>query len=311
MGQRSEKPRLTKEGKTIVCKTDNFAPLVVPGLSTSSGSNLSTIPAQERSDGPAPRDWCGSLKKTKFKNKKTDGNRDSDDLFRDLPEWLEEFTDNLEDTELHAPAHISQDSYSERPTKVVSKPRKHSIYTHFPKDRNCEVCFQTKMTRAPSRRRTGEAGPRAEKFVDLITADHRVVNEGVESRYNHRYAVVVQDLATQWIQSYSCKTKTSQEAEKSLRKFLELSAKPKIFCSDNSLEFGKSCEDLSWNHRTSTPHRSETNGIAERTVRRVTEGTSAVLLQSGLDEKWWSESMEFYCCLRNVLDLLADGKNPS
>ena len=36
-------------------------------------------------------------------------------------------------------------------------------------------------------------------------------------------------------------------------------------------------------------HRSETNGIAERAVRRVKEGTSAVLLQSGLDEKWWSD----------------------
>ena len=47
---------------------------------------------------------------------------------------LEEFTDNLEDTELHAPAHTSQDSDSERATKVVSKSSKHSIYTHFPKD---------------------------------------------------------------------------------------------------------------------------------------------------------------------------------
>ena len=51
---------------------------------------------------------------------------------------------------------------------------------------------------------------------------------------------------------------------------------------------------LSWNHRTSTPHRSETNGTAERAVRRVKEGTSAVLIQSGLDERWWSDSME--CC---------------
>ena len=40
------------------------------------------------------------------------------------------------------------------------------------------------------------------------------------------------------------------------------------------LRFVKSCEDLSWNHRTSTLHRSETNGIAERAVRRVKEGTN-------------------------------------
>ena len=38
------------------------------------------------------------------------------------------------------------------------------------------------------------------------------------------------------------------------------------------------------------------------------EGTSAVLLQSGLDEKWWADSMECYCYLRNVQDLLAVGK---
>ena len=64
------------------------------------------------------------------------------------------------------------------------------------------------MTRAPCRRRTGEAVPRSEKFGDLITADHKVLNEGCESRDNHRNAVVVQDLATQWIQSYPCRIKT-------------------------------------------------------------------------------------------------------
>ena len=86
--------------------------------------------------------------------------------------------------------------------------------------------------------------------------------------------------------------------------------KPKVIYTDNSLEFGKACEDLSWNHCTSTPHRSETNGIAERAVRRVKEGTSAVLLQSGLNESLWSDSVECYTCLRNVTDLLSDGKTP-
>ena len=37
---------------------------------------------------------------------------------------------------------------------------------------------------------------------DLITADHKVLSGNCESRNNHRYAVVVQDLATQWIQAY-------------------------------------------------------------------------------------------------------------
>ena len=78
---------------------------------------------------------------------------------------------------------------------------------------------------------------------DLITADHKVLNEEVECRNNHRYAVLVQDLATQWIQSYPCKTKTSQDMAKSSRKFREPSEKPKVIYTDNSLEFDKSCED--------------------------------------------------------------------
>ena len=114
-------------------------------------------------------------------------------------------------------------------------------------------------------------------------------------------------LATQWLQSDPCKTQTSQ---KSPQKFLEPTRKPKVTCTDNSLEFGKSCEELSWNHCTSTPHRSETFGIAERAVRRVKEGTSALLLQSGLDEEWWADSMECKTYLRNIQDLLSDGKTP-
>ena len=143
-------------------------------------------------------------------------------------------------------------------------------------------------------KRNGEAVPRAVNFGDLITADHKVLSDNCESRNNHRYAVVVQDLATQWIQAYPCKNKTSQETQRSLQKFLEPDRKPKVIYLDNSLEFGKSCEDLSWNHPTSTLHRSETNGIAERAVRRVKEGTSAVLLRSGLGKKWWADSMECY-----------------
>ena len=169
---------------------------------------------------------------------------------------------------------------------------KHSVHTHFLKDRNCEICQRTKITRAPCTRRKGGAAPRAENFGDLITAYHKVLSDNCESGNKHRYAVVVQDLCTHWIQAYPCKTKTSQETQRSLQKFLETDRKPEVIYTDNSLEFGKACEDLSWNHCTSTPHRSETNGNVDREVRRVKEGTSAVLLQSGLDENWWADSMK-------------------
>ena len=128
-----------------------------------------------------------------IKNKEHRSN--ADDRLRDLPELLEPFTENLEDTETYATAQVSQDS--ERATKVAEKSRKHSIFTHFPKCRDCDVCLRTQISRAPCRRRTGEASIlRAGKFGDLVTADHKVLNEECESRNNHRYAVVVQNLAT-------------------------------------------------------------------------------------------------------------------
>ena len=45
-------------------------------------------------------------------------------------------------------------------------------------------------------------------------------------------------------------------------------------------------------------------------MRRVKEGTSAVLLQSGLDDNQWADSTECHCYLRNIQNLLSDGKTP-
>ena len=212
-------------------------------------------------------------------NKNKDPEQVRGSPYSDIPEWLQEFRENLVDDRV--PGH--RDSHASSSHEVFLEPLrsedfvKHSVYTHFPKERNWEICQRTKITRA-RRRRNGGAVLRAENSGDLITADHKVLSEGCESRNNHRYVVV--GKATQWIQAYPCKTKTSQETQRSLQKFLEPNRKPKVIYTDNSLEFGKACEDLSWNHCTSTPHRSETHGIAEGAVRRVKEG-SIVAIRSG------------------------------
>ena len=160
----------------------------------------------------------------------------------------------------HAPAHISQDSDSEHPAKVATNSRKHSIFTHFPKDRDCDVCLRTKRTRTPCRRRTGEALLWAEKFGDLTTADHKVLNEEGESRNNHRYAVM--------IQSYPCKTKTSHETERRLSKFLEPSHRPKVLYTDNSMEYGNV-----WSFNMESPHLN-TSSIRDQWHRWKSRSTS-------------------------------------
>ena len=133
--------------------------VVAPVLSSSSSasssstsfpqdsSSTSLSPANLRSDDTYPQ--AQGNRRDNPKNKNPNQNEDihqaAGNRLRDFPEWLEDFTENLEIAEVPASANISHDSDSERPTKVAS--RKHSIYTRFPKDQNCEVCKRTKMTR--------------------------------------------------------------------------------------------------------------------------------------------------------------------
>ena len=179
-----------------------------------------------------------------------------DPLFADLgrasseiPVWLQEFRENSVDDEIPEQEDSHASSSQEASLEPIFKRRedlgKHSVETHFPKDRNCEIRQRTKITRAPCRRRNSGAVPRAENFGDLITADHKALSDNCESRDNHRYAVVVQDLATQWIQVVSV------QKQKLHRKPVEVCKSswcPIGIYTDNTLEFGKACEDLYWNH---------------------------------------------------------------
>ena len=232
-----QKPHLIKDGIRIICNTENFVPIVVPGLTSSSSTSSSSLrtpmkqeshssssssssspssptvgemSVREREDAPNSDispvpvsnlvdDRSGNLRKLRSNGA------------TEIPEWLQEFRKILVDDEISlqggSHASFSHEASLEPTTKRREDLVKHSVYTHFPKDRNCEICKTTKITRAPCRRRNGEAVPRAEKFGDLITSDHKVLSDNCESRNNHRFAVVVQDLATQWIQAYPC-TKT-------------------------------------------------------------------------------------------------------
>ena len=98
----------------------------------------------------------------------------------------------------HTPEREISDSEGDA-SKVETQKRKHSIHAYFRKNQKRSIL-------------------RTEKYGDLITAEHKILSEGCQSRNNHRYAAVVQVLATQW---NPCQTKTLLETDKNLRKFTE------------------------------------------------------------------------------------------
>ena len=95
------------------------------------------------------------------KNPKPNKNENHDiqrrDLLRsDIPAWLQEYRENLVDDRVpeRRDSHASSShELSIEPTRSEDWEVNTVFYTHFPKDRNFEICQRTKITRAPCRRR--------------------------------------------------------------------------------------------------------------------------------------------------------------
>ena len=96
----------------------------------------------------------------------------------------------------------------------------------------------------------------------MLTADHKILNEDDESRSGDKVVCIIQDKATHWLQAYPAPTKSADETKLAFQRFLGPETKCKHVYTDNSKEFKKALSDLSVDSDTSTPHRSETNGIA-------------------------------------------------
>ena len=75
-----------------------------------------------------------------------------------------------DETPLQGGSHASSshEASLEPTTKRREDLGKHNVHTHFHKDRNCEICKRTKITRVPCRRRNGEAHS---IFIQLLEMD--------------------------------------------------------------------------------------------------------------------------------------------
>ena len=140
--------------------------------------------------------------------------------------------------------------------------RKHNLFTPSPKDPDCEECRRTTVTRASCKRNPDDRAHRisiAKSFGDMITADHKVLNDDQDCRLHHKYAVVVQHLATQWIQSFPCKDRISSRDAKKSQKILSSGRKLKIHFLTILWNLSK-LSKLPWNHeRSRRTDRNERN----------------------------------------------------
>ena len=141
---------------------------------------------------------------------------------------------------------------------------------------------------------------------------HKNLSEKDISIDGDRQICVCCDKWSSWISGYPDPSKAGDPTQDAMQKFFgpELNTKYHHIYSDNSGEIEKAGKKLGLSHDTSEAHRPSTNGIAENAVRKVKEGASCTLSQSGFCDIWWNYAVLCFCFLRNVRDVMANGMTP-
>ena len=109
------------------------------------------------------------------------------------------------------------------------------------------------------------------------------------------------DRATRFSDAIACIINSTEQASWALQVFYGV-VKPKCIHIDAASELIAACKGLGFSHDCSTPHRSQSNGVAERFVRRAKEGTACQVQQSGMCVAWWHLAARMYCFLYNVCE---------
>ena len=110
------------------------------------------------------------------------------------------------------------------------------------------------------------------------------------------------DHAIEFKLLYPAATKTAKECDIVFHKFQGPMMSNRIIhlCTDGAPEISNAGKNLRTCLNVSTPYRSATNGIAERGIRNVLEGTRTLLEHSGLPTSYWPFASRCFCHRANI-----------
>ena len=195
-----------------------------------------------------------------------------------------------------------------RDPRAEAKSAEHMM-CHFPKNPHCPTCQRAKMMQKPARKTNKTIDSKPQEFGQLVTADTIIANRDVDRGINgETCALVILDVATDFIECHPMKKKTADAAYSAMDEFEGPNRVVMRFHSDNAPELIKAAKMIGWRHTRSTPGVHESNAIAESAVRRVLNGTRAILDGAGFEPKWWPYACRCYCFLHNTA--MRNGDSP-
>ena len=185
------------------------------------------------------------------------------------------------------------------------------LMTRIPKKEFCDVCRKAKMIKYPSRARGGSRQIKAESFGDHVTGDFLITAKGEEAGdEDEGIGLALKDVFSGFTYVYPSPRKDAESTINSFKHFVLDEAIVKIFYSDNASELISAARTLQWRHVTSKDYISQSNAVAERTIRSIVEGTRVSLLQSGLHHQYWPHAARHWCISNNIAQFDDEDKSP-
>ena len=206
---------------------------------------------------------------------------------------------------------LAKDTKSKKGIICSQLGENHNVFIQYPKDPNCEVRKKTTQHEpgVEWNQRSAWMGLRVFQILETWSRHNilNVVNELTCAPHSALTLSSCKMISRIGFRIFHWRQKIQRKRCRGYRDSFWNHRIRKIFTQTAPNILRESCQYLRSND-TSAHHRPEMNGMADRAVHRVKEGTVMAFVRSGLPEESWDCSMECYCSLRNVPDKMADGK---
>ncbi len=123
-----------------------------------------------------------------------------------------------------------------------------------------------------------------------------------QSQRGDRFALGVLDRYSGWIDCFPAATKDAESVKAAMQEFLRSDDKVENCWTDNAPELAQAARESDYRHHRSADNRPQSNGVAERAMRRILEGTRSTLHRSGMDHAYWHLAMRCFCANSNFTD---------
>lgn len=178
----------------------------------------------------------------------------------------------------------------------------------------CVACCKGKFSRKPFPKN----GSRAGQLLEVVHADLAGKME-CNSIGGNKYCLVLVDDYSRRTFVYMLKHKNETfDRFCSFKSFVENQTgfKIKTFRSDNGTEFCSNqfkrfFERHGIEHQTSVPYTPQQNGLAERTIRTLTEKARCMLQDANLHKRYWAEALNTAAYIKNrTASVVLQNKSP-